>query len=136
MLKFDSKTDDIVGGLLLKKHQQLGGALDTWLKVAATAEMNTRTHKAPPPPTTTPGPPPLPFLTQPPGRRPPPLTSLTCLRSWHLQGRGAAHTLAAGAVVQHTRRLPPTAGAGPSSSVLACEAGQAGAGHKRLPCVR
>lgn len=46
MLKFDSNTDDIVGGLLLKKHQQLGSALDAWLKVGATVEMNTRTHKA------------------------------------------------------------------------------------------
>lgn len=46
MLKFDSKTDDIIGGLLVKKHTPVGGGLDVWLKIAASAEMNSRTHKA------------------------------------------------------------------------------------------
>jgi len=46
MLKFDSATDDIVGGLLLKKHMPVGGSLDMWLKLAATVEMNSRTHKS------------------------------------------------------------------------------------------
>lgn len=46
MLKFDSANDDIIGGLLLKKHTPVAGHLDLWLKVAATAEMNSRTHKS------------------------------------------------------------------------------------------
>lgn len=45
VLKFGSANDDIVGGLLLKKHTPVGGSLDMWLKVAASAEMNSRTHK-------------------------------------------------------------------------------------------
>ncbi len=45
MISFDSKHDDIIGGLLLKKHTAVGGSLDMWLKVAASAEVNTRTKK-------------------------------------------------------------------------------------------
>ena len=43
---FDSKSDDIIGGLVLKKHTPVGTAnWDIWLKVAGSAEVNTRTQK-------------------------------------------------------------------------------------------
>ena len=45
MVSFDSKTDDIVGGLLLKKHTAIGSNFDLWLKIAASAEVNTRTKQ-------------------------------------------------------------------------------------------
>jgi hypothetical protein len=45
MVSFDSKTDDIVGGLLLKKHTAIGNNFDLWLKIAASAEVNTRTKQ-------------------------------------------------------------------------------------------
>ena len=45
MVSFDSKSEDIVGGLLLKKHTAIGSNFDLWLKVAASAEVNTRTKQ-------------------------------------------------------------------------------------------
>lgn len=45
MVSFDSKHDDIVGGLLLKKHTAIGSNFYLWLKIAASAEVNTRTKK-------------------------------------------------------------------------------------------
>lgn len=45
MVSFDSKTDDIVGGLLLKKHTAIGNNFDLWLKIAASAEVNTCTKQ-------------------------------------------------------------------------------------------
>lgn len=45
MISFDSKYDDIVGGLLLKKHTAIGSNFDLWLKIATSAEVNTRTKQ-------------------------------------------------------------------------------------------
>lgn len=45
LLSFDSKHDDIVGGLAVKKHTVISKSMNLWLKTAAIAEVNTRTKK-------------------------------------------------------------------------------------------